>query len=101
MTLDCALRSNKCGSVILTTTRRNDVAKSCCTSEVDLVYKIRPLDIVDSKKLLFKRIFGCEEKCPPNLKEVSDAILNKCGGLPLAINTISSLLAMHKESREE
>ncbi|XP_048562113.1 disease resistance protein RGA5-like [Triticum urartu] len=51
--------------------------------------------------LFFKRIFGCEEKCPPNLKEASEDILKKCGGLPLAINAISSLLASHKESREE
>lgn len=99
--LECAFIRNSLGSVILTTTRINDVARSCCPSHGDLFYKIRPLGIVDSKTLFFKRIFGCEEKCPPNLKEASEDILKKCGGLPLAINAISSLLALHKESKEE
>lgn len=94
--LYCALVKNDCGSVIMTTTRINSVAKSCCRSDGDLVYKIHPLGMVDSKKLFFKRIFGCEEKCPPSLKEASEDILKKCGGLPLAINTISSLLATGK-----
>uniref|UniRef100_A0A8R7R7L2 NB-ARC domain-containing protein n=1 Tax=Triticum urartu TaxID=4572 RepID=A0A8R7R7L2_TRIUA len=35
------------------------------------------------------------------LKEVSDAILNKCGGLSLAIVTISSLLANRLATKEE
>lgn len=98
--LDCALVKNDCGSVIMTTTRINNVAESCCSSHGDLVYKIQPLGVADSKKLFFKRIFGCEEKCPPNLKEASEDILKRCGGLPLAINAISSLLATGKTKEE-
>uniref|UniRef100_A0ACD5ZKQ0 Uncharacterized protein n=1 Tax=Avena sativa TaxID=4498 RepID=A0ACD5ZKQ0_AVESA len=98
--LYCALIKNDCGSVIMTTTRINSVAKSCCSSDGDLVYKIHPLGIADSKKLFFKRIFGCEEKCPPSLREASEDILKKCGGLPLAINTISSMLATGKTKEE-
>ncbi|XP_044354262.1 disease resistance protein RGA5-like [Triticum aestivum] len=99
--LNCALFRNDRGSVIMTTTRIYDVAKSCCLSYGDhLVYKIQPLGVPDSKKLFFKRIFGCEEKCPSNLKQVSEDILKKCGGLPLAINTISSLLATGKKEEE-
>ncbi|XP_014758688.1 disease resistance protein RPM1 isoform X1 [Brachypodium distachyon] len=99
-TLSCALFKNRCGSVIMTTTRIHDVAKSCCSSHGDLVYKIQPLSAADSKKLFFKRIFDCEEKCPLNLKEASDNILKKCGGLPLAINAISSMLATGKTKEE-
>lgn len=99
-TLDRALVRNDCGSAIMTTTRKNDVAKSCCSSDGDLVYEIQPLGVADSKKLFFKRIFDCEEKCPPNLKEASDDILKKCGGLPLAINAISSLLATREPKQE-
>uniref|UniRef100_A0ACD5TZ15 Uncharacterized protein n=1 Tax=Avena sativa TaxID=4498 RepID=A0ACD5TZ15_AVESA len=99
-TLDCALSKNNRDSVIMTTTRIHDVAKSCCSSEKDLVYKIKPLSVADSKKLFFKRIFGCEGKCPPNLKEASEDILKRCGGLPLAINAISSLLATGKTNEE-
>ncbi|XP_047084229.1 disease resistance protein RGA5-like [Lolium rigidum] len=100
-TLDCALFKNSCGSVIMTTTRVYGIAKSCCSSHGDLVYKIKPLNVSDSKKLFFKRIFGSEENCPSKLKEASEDILKKCDGLPLAINAISGLLALHRESKEE
>lgn len=91
--LECALFKNKCGGRILTTTRINDVARSCCSSGGGLIYKMRPLSEDDSKKLFYKRIFGSEENCPFDLKEATADILKKCGGLPLAINSISSLLA--------
>uniref|UniRef100_A0A0D9ZHB7 NB-ARC domain-containing protein n=1 Tax=Oryza glumipatula TaxID=40148 RepID=A0A0D9ZHB7_9ORYZ len=45
------------------------------------------------KLLEKKRIFDYEENCPSHLMEASNAILRKCGGLPLAIITTSSLLA--------
>uniref|UniRef100_A0A0D3FSV9 Uncharacterized protein n=1 Tax=Oryza barthii TaxID=65489 RepID=A0A0D3FSV9_9ORYZ len=45
------------------------------------------------KLLEKKRIFDSEENCPSHLVEASNAILRKCGGLPLAIITTSSLLA--------
>ncbi|KAJ1266593.1 hypothetical protein BS78_08G164400 [Paspalum vaginatum] len=57
------------------------------------IYKMKPLSEQDSKRLFFKRIFGSEDACPPDLKVVSTGILKRCGGLPLAIITISSLLA--------
>jgi hypothetical protein len=84
----------------MTTTRMIDVAKSCCSCHEDLVYQIKPLSDTDSKKLFFKRIFGCEESCPPNLTEASQEILRKCGGLPLAITAISSLLAT-RQTRDQ
>ncbi|KQK08072.2 putative disease resistance RPP13-like protein 3 [Brachypodium distachyon] len=98
--LNCALVRKDNGSGIMTTTRIHDVAKSCCPSDGNLVYKIEPLGLADSKELFFKRIFGCEEKCPPNLKQASEDILKKCGGLPLAINAISSLLASGKRKED-
>uniref|UniRef100_A0A0D9WG10 Uncharacterized protein n=1 Tax=Leersia perrieri TaxID=77586 RepID=A0A0D9WG10_9ORYZ len=43
--------------------------------------------------LFYKRIFREEQKCPENdLAEVTDKILDKCGGVPLAIIAIASLL---------
>ncbi|XP_024311499.1 putative disease resistance RPP13-like protein 3 [Brachypodium distachyon] len=98
--LECALFKNRCGSRIMITTRINDVAKSCCSSIGDLVYKMKPLNKDDSKKLFYKRIFGSEENCPFDFKEASADILKKCGGLPLAINSISSLLAT-RQTKEE
>nr|ACG63528.1 resistance protein RGA2 [Triticum turgidum subsp. durum] len=98
--LKCALCKNSCGSVIMTTTRMYDVAKSCCSSDGDLVYNIRPLSVADSEKLFLNRVFGHEKEFPPELKEVSKDVLKKCGGLPLAINAISRLLAA-EENKEE
>jgi hypothetical protein len=47
----------------------------------------------DSSKLFFDRIFGSEDDCPTELKNDSCEILKKCGGLPLAIITVASMLA--------
>ncbi|VAI92812.1 unnamed protein product [Triticum turgidum subsp. durum] len=100
-TLKCAFVKNTLGSRIIITTRIVDVAKSCSPSSEDLVYEMKPLSEADSKKLFFKRIFGCEENCPDSLKEAANDILKKCRGLPLAINAISSLLATTRETKEE
>ncbi|XP_066339983.1 disease resistance protein RGA5-like [Miscanthus floridulus] len=90
--IKCALVHN-CGSRIITTSRVLEVATSCC-SEIDgTIYKLKPLSDDDSKKLFFKRIFGSENGCHSELKETSEKILKKCGGVPLAINTVASLLA--------
>ncbi|KAI4969815.1 hypothetical protein ZWY2020_000729 [Hordeum vulgare] len=100
-TLKCAFVKNTLGSRIIITTRIVDVAKSCSPSSEDLVYEMKPLCEADSKKLFFKRIFGCEESCPDILKEAANEILKKCRGLPLAINAISSLLATTRETKQE
>jgi hypothetical protein len=54
---------------------------------------MKALSDQDSRSLFFIRIFGSEDMCPAYLNEVSSEILKKCGGLPLAIITTSSLLA--------
>ena len=46
-----------------------------------------------SRTLFCKRVFSHEEGCPQELLQVSKDILKKCGGIPLAIITIASLLA--------
>jgi disease resistance protein RPM1 len=82
------LDDNDFGSKIVITTRKHDVAK-----EVGLYYKMEPLPYESSKKLFHTRIFGCEAGCPEDLSQVSEKLLKKCGGVPLAIITTSSLLA--------
>lgn len=89
----CALPQNNHSSRLLTTTRIESVAKSCCSGPDDCVYRMEPLDESDSKVLFFKRIFGDKDGCPPQLKLVSDQILKKCCGSPLAVISIASLLA--------
>ncbi|KAL6907926.1 hypothetical protein ACP4OV_002096 [Aristida adscensionis] len=54
---------------------------------------MKPLPHEISKLLFYGRIFSSEEKCPTQFSEISERILRKCGGVPLAILTTSSLLA--------
>lgn len=82
------------GSIIIVTTRLKDVAQSCCSSHGGCVYDMRPLDDNDSRRLFFKRIFDSEDKCPDELESASKDILEKCDGIPLAIISMSSFLAV-------
>jgi hypothetical protein len=96
-TIRRALPDNDIGYIIITTTRNFGVAE-----EVGGAYKLKPLSLSNSQKLLYRRIFGNEnkdniediDKClNKELAEVSKRILQKCGGVPLAIITTASLLA--------
>ncbi|KAM0908980.1 hypothetical protein ACQ4PT_015062 [Festuca glaucescens] len=84
----CALKDSNCGSKIMTTTRSLDVAKK--SGEV---FQLKPLSQDHSENLFYTRLYGGKSKCPFDLPvEVSEKILQKCGGVPLAIITIASLL---------
>ncbi|XP_039853971.1 disease resistance protein RGA5-like [Panicum virgatum] len=79
-----------------------DVAKACCSSDGDFVYEMKPLGPADSKMLFFQRLFGSKEKCcPAHLTRISNKILEKCDGLPLAIISISGLLASKAPTEDE
>ncbi|CAD6233388.1 unnamed protein product [Miscanthus lutarioriparius] len=84
----CALPDNGLKSQIITTTRIIDVAE-----HVGGCYKMKPLTHLNSKILFYGRIFGSESECPKQFSDVSENVLKKCGGVPLAIVTVSSLLA--------
>nr|UBY07573.1 NBS-LRR disease resistance protein [Dasypyrum villosum] len=99
--INCAFPENNSSSRIITTTRILEVARSCCPDRDDQIYEMTPLSDVHSERLFFNRIFGSEERCPDMLIEVSNAILKKCGGLPLAIISISGLLANRPRVKEE
>lgn len=96
-TIKYALVDNQLGSRIITTTRAVDVAE-----QVGGAYKLEPLSPDDSIKLFNQIIFHSEDKCHPyHLSEVSQKILKKCGGIPLAIITIASMLASKKGNQHE
>ncbi|CAD6335280.1 unnamed protein product [Miscanthus lutarioriparius] len=78
-------------SRIIATTRNSKVSE-----EIGKVYRMEKLPESQSRKLLYTRTFGTEEKWPGNNDElavVSQKILHRCDGVPLAIVTIGSLLA--------
>ncbi|CAO2150293.1 unnamed protein product, partial [Urochloa humidicola] len=81
---------NSCGGRVLITTRKMHVA-----TKADDVYKLPPLPYASSKELFYSRISGDNGRCVDNNQpddEVSDEILKKCGGIPLALITMASLL---------
>jgi hypothetical protein len=87
----CALPDDVGGYIIMTTTRILKVAE-----QAGGAYMMKPLCLENSRKLLYRRIFGNEEKykcLDEHLTEVSDRILKKCAGVPLAIITVAGLLA--------
>lgn len=96
-----ALPENSSCSRIIVTTRITDVGKSCCSNLGEQIHYMEPLDDVDSRRLFLKRIFHNEDRCPVQLEDVSDRILNKCGGLPLAIITLASLLGSKSENKDQ
>nr|XP_040241925.2 disease resistance protein RGA5 isoform X2 [Aegilops tauschii subsp. strangulata] len=97
----CAFPENDLGSRLIVTTRIKNVGEACCLGHHKRILEMKPLSEEDSRKLFFDRIFGSEEACPGQLRDVSVEILKKCGGLPLAIISISSLLASGSSHQNE
>ena len=89
--IKCALIDNNLGSKVIVTTRNVVVADLCSVDGAK--YELDPLSNADSKRLLCKRVFNEVEGIHSELEEVAKKILKKCGGVPLAIITIASMLA--------
>ncbi|VAI79429.1 unnamed protein product [Triticum turgidum subsp. durum] len=87
--IKCAFIDSKCGSRVITTTRIYEVAKAARD-----IYCLEALSPGKSKELFSLRLSVGKSKnpCDPPVK-ISEKILQKCGGIPLAIITIASLLA--------
>lgn len=99
--IKCALSRNGLGSRIITTTRNINVSEACCSSDADTVHRMKPLSDKESQMLFYKRIFHSETGCPHELQEISKGILKKCGGVPLAIITVASLLSSDEQIKSK
>nr|CAB3445269.1 unnamed protein product [Digitaria exilis] len=91
------LPENNCGSRIIVTTRIQTVAEASSISE-DCVHHMKPLAPKSSEELFIKRVFGSMGTCPDGLEDIMRKILKKCGGLPLAIVKIASILASYNST---
>ncbi|XP_044361545.1 disease resistance protein Pik-2 isoform X2 [Triticum aestivum] len=84
----CIFVHNNLGSKIITTTRIHEVA-----AKAGEIYKIKPLSHALSEELFCTRLFYGRNVCTSDQpEEAYNKILQKCGGVPLAIITIASLL---------
>uniref|UniRef100_A0A0E0PP04 Pi-ta n=1 Tax=Oryza rufipogon TaxID=4529 RepID=A0A0E0PP04_ORYRU len=99
--IKCTLPDGNSCSRILITTEIEDLALQSCGYESNYIFKMKPLSEDDSRNLFFSTVFGSHSNCPPELCEVSYDIVRKCGGLPLAVVTIASLLATQLEKHEQ
>ncbi|KAL2465305.1 Disease resistance protein RPM1 [Abeliophyllum distichum] len=91
-----ALPNNSYGSRVIITTRLTDVASHASTGTVGNVYMLKPLSQEESWTLFCRKTFR-GSSCPPHLMEISHKILKRCAGLPLAIMSISRVLAMKSD----
>ncbi|XP_019153746.1 PREDICTED: putative late blight resistance protein homolog R1A-10 isoform X2 [Ipomoea nil] len=84
---------NNNGSRVLITTRIQQVAENASSSKA-FIYHIRFLDPVESWNLFVRKMFKIGV-CPQELEPIGRKIVEKCGGLPLAIVLIAGLLKRH------
>ncbi|KAL6647931.1 hypothetical protein ACP70R_015368 [Stipagrostis hirtigluma subsp. patula] len=91
--IQCLLQENNLGSRIIVTTRIDTVAKACSTASAsgEYIHCMERLKDVHSQELFLSRAFG-SNRCPDELRVPMENILRKCGGLPLAIVSIASVL---------
>ncbi|XP_054815316.1 putative disease resistance RPP13-like protein 1 [Prosopis cineraria] len=86
------------GSKILITTRNKKVAEVMRSSYMHL---LKPLEDEDCWKLFVKYAFKEQHQhADPNLLSIGRDIVKKCGGLPLAIKTLGSLLHTKPSSQD-
>ncbi|KAK4787904.1 hypothetical protein SAY86_011737 [Trapa natans] len=88
-----AFPSNECGSRVMVTTRKQDVASASRNDFGGTTYELKPLPDEEAWNLFCRKTFQGEIMCPSNLEETCKSILMKCEGLPLPIIAISGVLA--------
>ncbi|KAJ1405887.1 Virus X resistance protein-like, coiled-coil domain [Sesbania bispinosa] len=93
--IEHAIPNNNRGSRIIITTRMMHVADFFKKSFPVHVHKLQHLSPNKALELFCKKAFRFETggHCPTELKDMSNEIVQKCGGLPLAIVAIGGLLS--------
>ncbi|RLN33847.1 hypothetical protein C2845_PM03G29900 [Panicum miliaceum] len=90
-----AFPEGNCCSRIITTTTIEDVSLGCCGYDPECIFTMKPLSEDQSKTLLANVVFGRgnENLVFPQFHDISDKVARKCGGLPLAIICIGTVIA--------
>uniref|UniRef100_A0A453A6T9 Disease resistance protein winged helix domain-containing protein n=1 Tax=Aegilops tauschii subsp. strangulata TaxID=200361 RepID=A0A453A6T9_AEGTS len=85
-------------SRIIITTEIKDVALACCRYQSKSIYKMEPLSVNHSEELFIRGVFASGEEKSRQLDKVWEKIIRRCAGLPLAIISISGILASQGEA---
>ncbi|AES95654.2 putative P-loop containing nucleoside triphosphate hydrolase, leucine-rich repeat domain, L [Medicago truncatula] len=93
-----ALPKNNCGSRIMITTRKSDIASISSIESKGKVYNLQPLKEDEAWDLFCRKTFQ-GHSCPSYLIDICSYILRKCEGLPLAIVAMSGVLATKDKHR--
>ena len=88
-----AFPENGMGCIVIVTTRNEDLSAKLSRNYGHFSYRMKPLTDHESRILFSRSMFGSENYCPSRFREISDEILSKCSGIPLAIILIARLLA--------
>lgn len=99
--IQLSLPDGNCGSRILLTTRKEDIAFSSFGVR-SRVRCIQPLGKEEAWILFCMKAFSSNQNkcCPPELENVAREIVEKCGGLPLAIVALGGAMASKKSEVE-
>ena len=94
------LPENRRGCRIVITTRNVDVGCAIRESRFHHVHNLQPLPLESSWELFCKKAFqgSC---CPSELKKISNDIVKRCAGLPLAIVAIGGALSTKQKNELE
>ena len=95
--LKASLKHGGNGCVVLTTTRKEGVAKLMGTIKA---HDIALLDDGSIKEIIETKAFGSQENRPAELLALVDDVVQRCAGSPLAANALGSVLR-GKTSPEE
>ncbi|KAM0873029.1 hypothetical protein ACQ4PT_038347 [Festuca glaucescens] len=96
-----ALPDGNLCSGILIATEVEDVALKCCGYDSKYVFTMKPLGHDDSSKLFLNTAFGPKYECPSELSEVTNSIIRKCAGLPLATVIVANTLVSRMGKPEQ
>lgn len=105
-----AFPNNNLDSRILITTRIRSLAWACCSDSDDgLVHEMRPLNQIESERLLLTKAFGSVDYCRVDkeeddveLKPLCDEILSRCEGVPLfIIGMAAELFKQHSPQQQK
>ncbi|OEL37752.1 hypothetical protein BAE44_0001228 [Dichanthelium oligosanthes] len=96
-----AFPDDNLGSRILMTTRFPSIAWLCCSDSGGLVHVMKPLNEIDSERLLLLKAFGSVDvSLPENVKLFADKILMRCEGIPLFISVMADCMKQQLQHQQ-